>query len=273
MTRKDLTNRRSLAKQSSDLVRDIQVFDQGVKEEFEARFFDGYKDRLTEFNGLLERAHRLALAEDILLVQPVGPDHDPWPAHASETKKAKLREIANSARRLRARAEAEWPGMGAPLSEPKELPVLRIERIANRLHKVAIQIRSRHDGRPTLDVSDEYDVQDLLHSLLVVDFDDVRPEEYTPSYAGGASRTDFLLKKERIVIEVKKSRNGMTANSLGQELLVDIARYGEHPDCGALICIIYDPDSRIANPRGLEADLEKRSSRRTLVRVMVRPIA
>nr|WP_250162867.1 hypothetical protein [Psychrobacter sp. WY6] len=37
-------------------------------------------------------------------------------------------------------------------------------------------------------------------------FDDVRPEEYTPSYAGAASRTDFLLKKEQIIIELKKSR-------------------------------------------------------------------
>ena len=28
-------------------------------------------------------------------------------------------------------------------------------------------------------------------------FDDIRPEEYTPSYAGGSSRIDFLLKDEK----------------------------------------------------------------------------
>jgi hypothetical protein len=28
---------------------------------------------------------------------------------------------------------------------------------------------------------------------LISRFDDIRPEEYTPSYAGGSSRIDFLL--------------------------------------------------------------------------------
>jgi hypothetical protein len=49
----------------------------------------------------------------------------------------------------------------------------------------------RHDGRPTLGVGDEYDVQDLLHALLRLFFDDIRPEERTPSYAGESTRMDF----------------------------------------------------------------------------------
>jgi hypothetical protein len=114
-------------------------------------------------------------------------------------------------------------------------------------------------------------VQDLLHALLVLDFEDIRAEEYTPSYAGGSSRTDFLLKPESVVLEVKKSRPGMTARTVGEELLVDIARYAEHPDCSLLICFVYDPDGRIVNPRGLEADLERRGSASLRVRVMVRP--
>ena len=56
------------------------------------------------------------------------------------------------------------------------------------------------------EIKDEYDVQDLLNALLRLNFDDVRPEEYTPSYAGSSTRVDFLLKKEKIVIEVKKTR-------------------------------------------------------------------
>ncbi|MCZ8227650.1 MAG: hypothetical protein O9249_00855, partial [Burkholderiaceae bacterium] len=53
-----------------------------------------------------------------------------------------------------------------------------------RFHAVAVQLRDRYSGRPTLDVNDEYDVQDLMHALLRLHFDDVRPEEWVPSYAG-----------------------------------------------------------------------------------------
>jgi hypothetical protein len=60
----------------------------------------------------------------------------------------------------------------------------RVATICSRLHVVARQLRVRHDGRPTLEIRDEDDVQDLLHALLRVDFDDIRTEEWTPSYGG-----------------------------------------------------------------------------------------
>ncbi|MGJ4748586.1 hypothetical protein ACQV5M_19650, partial [Leptospira sp. SA-E8] len=68
-----------------------------------------------------------------------------------------------------------------------------LDQIILRFHAVAVQLRERHSSRPTLDVNDEYDVQDLMHALLRLHFDDVRSEEWVPSYAGAASRTDFLL--------------------------------------------------------------------------------
>jgi REase_DpnII-MboI len=64
--------------------------------------------------------------------------------------------------------------------------------LAERFHGVVRQLRERHDSRPTLAVADEYDVQDLFHALLSIYFDDIRAEEWAPSYAGGASRMDFL---------------------------------------------------------------------------------
>ena len=68
---------------------------------------------------------------------------------------------------------------------------------------VARQLVRRHQDRSTLLIEDEYDVQDLLHSLLSIFFDDIRPEEWTPSYAGKSSRVDFFLKPHGIVIELK----------------------------------------------------------------------
>lgn len=128
----------------------------------------------------------------------------------------------------------------------------------------------RYDDRDTLDVSDEYDVQDLLHSLLKIYCDDIRPEEWTPSYAGTASRQDFLLKDEKIVIETKKTRKGLNNKELANELIIDIARYTAHPDCKKLICFVYDPENRIKNPRGFEKDLSKTTDELTVV-VYIRP--
>ena len=89
-----------------------------------------------------------------------------------------------------------------------------IGNILNRFHQVVIQLRDRYDNRETLDVADEYDVQDLLHTLLTLYCDDIRPEEWTPSYAGTSSRQDFLLKNEKIVIETKKTRKGLNNKEL-----------------------------------------------------------
>ncbi len=78
------------------------------------------------------------------------------------------------------------------------------------------------ENRETLKIEDEYDVQDLLHALLLLYFDDVRTEEWTPSYAGKSSRMDFLLKNERVVIEVKKTRLGLADKELGDQLIIDV---------------------------------------------------
>lgn len=132
-----------------------------------------------------------------------------------------------------------------------------VERICVRFHGVVRQLRERHDDRPPLSIEDEYDVQDLLHALLALGFDDIRPEEWTPSYAGGTSRVDFLLKQEQIIVEAKKTRKGLGAKEVGEQLIIDIKKYGEHPACKTLICFVYDPEGRIKNPRGIENDLTR----------------
>ncbi|MBR0572629.1 MULTISPECIES: hypothetical protein [Pasteurellaceae] len=140
-----------------------------------------------------------------------------------------------------------------------ENPLIKIKKICNRFHLITNQLRARYDNRDTLDVEDEdeYDVQDLLHAILKLEFDDIRPEEWCPSYAGKASRVDFLLKKEEIIIEVKKTRKGLTHKEVGDQLLIDIQRYQQHPNCKYLICFVYDPEGRIRNPKGIENDLTK----------------
>lgn len=136
-----------------------------------------------------------------------------------------------------------------------ELEIL--EKIFLRFHRIATQLRRRYNDRETLDVKDEYDVQDLLHAVLKLDFEDIRTEEWTPSYAGASSRMDFLLKNEKIIIEIKKTRNGLSNKEIGEQLIVDIVKYQKHPDCEKLICFVYDPEGRISNPEGIENDLSR----------------
>ena len=149
-------------------------------------------------------------------------------------------------------------------------PYLSIEKLCSKFHIVAKQLRKRHNNRSTIEVNDEYDVQDLLHAILCIYFDDIRPEEPTQSYAGKSSRMDFLLKEHGIVIETKMTREGLGSKEVGTQLIDDIARYKQHTDCKTLICFVYDPEGHINNPAGIENDLS-RNENGLSVKVLIRP--
>ncbi|MFA4828941.1 MAG: hypothetical protein WC855_13145 [Thermodesulfovibrionales bacterium] len=158
---------------------------------------------------------------------------------------------------------------------PKKKPVdlnkeYSLLNLFDNFHSVVRQLRSRYSNRPTLEVDDEYDVQDLLHCLLRLHFDDIRKEEWSPSYAGGSSRMDFLLKEEQIVIEVKKTRKGLADKELGRQLIEDKEKYKQHPNCKKLICFTYDPEGRITNPKGIMNDLNI-AEEKFRVEIIIRP--
>jgi hypothetical protein len=132
---------------------------------------------------------------------------------------------------------------------------LNLEKLLRRFHNIARQLKHRHEDRSTIIIKDEYDVQDLLHGLLRGLYDDVRTEEYCPSYAGSSSRMDFLLKQERVVIETKMTNEKVKDKQIGEQLIIDIKKYQKHPDCKRLICFVYDPGGYLKNPTSLEADL------------------
>lgn len=136
---------------------------------------------------------------------------------------------------------------------------LQIDQLLTKLlanfHRAVRQLRQRHDNRVPYAINDEYDAQDLLHAILTAYFDDVRPEEYTPSYAGSSSKVDFLLKAEKAVIEVKFATQKLREKQIGEQLIIDIKKYAGHPDCSRLYCLVYDPNENIKNAIGFERDL------------------
>lgn len=127
--------------------------------------------------------------------------------------------------------------------------------LCRRFHLFAHQLLHRHHERGTVRIADEYDVQDLMHALLKLHFEDVRAEEVTPSVAGKSGRMDFLLKAERLVVETKMARRNLTQKQIGDELIIDMRRYRSHPDLRTLVCLVYDPGGFCQAPAALENDL------------------
>ncbi|MCP9486937.1 MAG: hypothetical protein MSC30_13865 [Gaiellaceae bacterium MAG52_C11] len=142
--------------------------------------------------------------------------------------------------------------------------------LCRRFPRFARQLAVRHDSRTVLTIDDEYDVQDTLHALLQLHFDDIRPEEWAPSYGGSRTRMDFLLKREHTVVETKMTRERLDQRKVVDELVIDKAHYRGHPDCKTLVCFVYDPEHRLTNPDALESDVSGDENGLT-TRVVVAP--
>jgi REase_DpnII-MboI len=212
---------------------------------------------------VLERTLREALGENHPDVYRITNTGQSFVIDMDQPESRRARERADRFKQIAAligellthiqRSIADAPPRPASGVQPTALQ--DVERLVARFHQAARRIRTRYDHRPTLEIKDEYDVQDLLHALLSLFFNDIRKEEWTPSYAGKSSRMDFLLKAEQIVVEVKMTRETLGEKEVGDQLLIDIARYRVHQDCKTLVCFVYDPAERIGNPVGLEHDL------------------
>ncbi|HKN86684.1 MAG TPA: hypothetical protein VJV04_07490 [Nitrospiraceae bacterium] len=153
---------------------------------------------------------------------------------------------------------AGQPGSTAttPTDEEDERDTIgHLRKICSAFHRVTRQLRQRRDERPTLEVEDERDVIDLLHTLLCIEYENIEAEEWTPTYANGSTRTDLWLKDEGVVIIAKKTRQGIGVKALTHQVSVDFEQYGTHPNCKLMFCFIYDPEGRIGHPKGLEGDL------------------
>ena len=149
-------------------------------------------------------------------------------------------------------------------------PIDLIRKVCLRFHSVARQLRLRKDYRPTLEVDDDYDLQDLLCAVLKVEFDEVATEEWTPPYTGGAPRTTLLVNRDQIAVVAKKTRAGVTTKELADQVAADSAYYRAQGRCSTLFCFMYDPEGRIGSPKRLETTLTS-VSEHCRVEVLVAP--
>jgi hypothetical protein len=132
--------------------------------------------------------------------------------------------------------------------------------IGDRMLLVQRSMRVHPHGGATVKFENEYDDQYLYRALLTQFFDDVRDEEYVPSYAGGNSRIDFLIPEYRLGVELKHTRQSLTDKEVGDQLMIDSQRYSQHSDVNHLICLVFDYEGFLRNPRALEEDLRRDAS-------------
>lgn len=141
--------------------------------------------------------------------------------------------------------------------------------ICRRFQHLIRPLRNCRNKKNKLEIEDEYDVQYLMNILLSLFFDDIRPEEYTPSCGPSNSRIDFLIKDEYIAVETKMTRNGLKDRDVMEQLLIDISYYKQHPDVKVLCCFIFDPQTYLVNPAAIIKGLEEQSGVDFEVKVVI----
>lgn len=147
---------------------------------------------------------------------------------------------------------------GAGAQDKPDVGELALRSICSNFGRFAFQLTRRHADREPFMLENEYDVQDVLHAVLRLFFDDVRPEETTPSHAGKHALMDFLVPEVGTVIEAKYVRDRAHGKKVNEEIIVDVARY--KPRCHLMLALIYDPKKHIDNPKGVISDLANNSS-------------
>ena len=136
-------------------------------------------------------------------------------------------------------------------------------------------LTERRRGKTTLEIEDEYDMQDILHVILKPFFPALKLEEVI---SGNDSekflKIDFLISSIKVGIECKCIRDKAHANVITKEINDDIQTYHKHQDCNNLIIFIYDKKLLITNPDVLEQQYSKTQSfadKKLEINLLIRP--
>jgi len=153
------------------------------------------------------------------------------------------------------------------ISNPTNEALKWFQKLSSKFRNMSYLLQRRKKGRPPFTIVDEYDFQDLLHCFLTIEYNDVRTEQWTPEYAGGSAKIDFLLPEVSLSVETKIVTDTHGRNEIGEELIIDSTKYRTHPKCDILVCLVYDPNFLLKNKFGFISDLE--SNPNLKVRVFV----
>lgn len=219
------------------------------------RYISIWKDYISARNSLLEVDETFFNSLDIIhLPQLIQMDSffdretkfDAYPAASRDIIKAAIENALNYIKEYeKVNSTSEYS------SEVKDSAALII-KIMDKWPNMISSFKQHRADIKAIEVTNEYEMQYLFEGILRLLFEDVRPETYTPNYANKSNRTDFLLPKQRILIETKMTRLGLDSKKLSEELIIDKEHYRRHPDVDIILCFVYDPERRIKNPEGIK---------------------
>jgi hypothetical protein len=155
-------------------------------------------------------------------------------------------------------ASFPWTASTPPAETGDALQAL--ESLLRRVPRTVRQLRVRHADRPPFRVVDEFDLQDLVRSLLPLVTERVIPESRVPSYAA-VTRSDFWVGpaagETETVVAVKRTATPADERALAEELREDVGYYAARPKCRVLVALVYDPEGLLREPTKLETAWSK----------------
>lgn len=122
---------------------------------------------------------------------------------------------------------------------PKELILDLLSHFREASKKVTDGRRKDHKE---FEINDEYDVQDLLYTILKSIFPKLKEEDPTPRVGIKSNKIDLILREQGILIEVKMIKEtDSNEKKFVEELKNDIQSYHQCQWLEYLICFVYDP--------------------------------
>ena len=119
-------------------------------------------------------------------------------------------------------------------------------------HAARILTTRKRKDKVSYSITDEYDVQDLLHSLIRGYLKYSVQEEPLSKVAGTVSgRADIAIEELGVIIELKYARGPNDQTKLIEDFAKDLLFYAEWPHLKSLIYLIYN-SSDLRDPEALE---------------------
>ena len=120
--------------------------------------------------------------------------------------------------------------------------ILLVERVCRRLPQaVRILTNRQRKGKASFEISDEYDVQDVLHGILRAYLKYSVQEDPIPKSAGTRSaRADISIQDLGVLIEVKYARGPDDQRRIFEEFSQDLVLYTQWSHLRTLFLIIYN---------------------------------
>lgn len=128
---------------------------------------------------------------------------------------------------------------------PKMAPSAEIQlvmQLCGRLNHSAKVLNRRRAGKQPFEITDEYDVQDLLQAILRAYFKYSISEEPISKLAGSSSRADFAIQDLGVIIEAKYVHGPNEQDRISKQFAEDVQAYSLWAHLEHFFYVVYGAD-------------------------------